>query len=132
MSKENVINLVQSLLVLVGGFLVGDNLLGNAIDNTLWMGVVGVLLTLIGFVWDIATTKLAIEYVQTTIMGIIQFVGGLLVASGKLSLDNANSYYGLVTSLITVLYPLLSRKKSTEIANGDIPVAQLKGANDKV
>ncbi len=132
MNKENLINLLQSVLVVLGGYLIGDNLLGNEINQVLWMGIVGIVLTIVGFIWDIATTKVTLEYVQTTLMGITQFVGGLLIAGGKLSLQNAESFYGLVASLVGLIYPLLSRNKTAALANGDLPVSDLKGANDEV
>ncbi len=131
MSKENVINLLQSLLVVAGGYLIGDNLLGNEINQVLWMGIVGVAVTLVGFIWDLATTKVAIEYVQTTLMGVAQFVGGLLISIGKLSAENAQTYYGLLSTLVGLIYPIISRKKTAELANGDLNVTELKGANDK-
>ena len=131
MSKENLINLLQSLLIVVGGYLTGNNIFGNEIDKVLWIGIVGVILTLVGFVWDMLTTKVAIEYFQTTLMGVTQFIGGLLISGGKLSIENAQSIYGLVASLVGLIYPILSRKKTTEVSTGELPVSQLKGANDQ-
>lgn len=131
MTKENVINLLQSVLVVVGAFLIGKNLLGNEIDQVLWVGIVGVVLTVVGFVWDIATTKVTIEYFQTGLMTIAQFLGGLLISSGKLSSESANTYYGFLSTLIGILYPILSRKKTTDLATGEIKLVELKGATDE-
>jgi len=49
MTKENLINLIQSLLVVVGGFLIGDNFLGNEINQVLWLGIAGVVMTIVFF-----------------------------------------------------------------------------------
>jgi hypothetical protein len=59
------------------------------------------------------------------------FVGGLFVSSGKISPERLQTWGGIVAILASLIYPLLSRKKSQAIADGKLPIEALKGVNEE-
>ena len=78
--KENILSIIRHILVAVGAYLVGKNLLGNVIDAESWQGWVGAAITAISVVWGVLDKTATIEMVQSGLRSVVTFVGTMLVA----------------------------------------------------
>lgn len=97
--NSTVQSIIQSVLALIGGYLVM-----RGIDPTTVTTVTGIVLGLVSVVWGgIAAKSVNGNAVITIVSNIGTFVGGILVANGKLSTANAQTYIGLIVSLATAI-----------------------------
>lgn len=122
MNKDLALSLLRSILTVAGSYLLGKNLLGNSIDSTLWQEVVGAVLSLVGTVWGIVQKTATVDAISSGVRSLAIFIGGLLVASGKLSSGALDSWLGLVTTLVMVILSQVSRTKANQISDGTIKV----------
>lgn len=126
MNKETIYTIVRTLLTSVGVFLIGKNFLGQAIDQSLWQMLVGIAMSAFSVAWGIWDKTLGIEMLQSFIRSLIVGLGGLLVAKGSMTPEKLESILGIALALLPFLYSILSKKKSTELANGSIEPNTLK------
>ena len=126
MNKETIFSLLRTALTLIGSYLIGKNLLGNTIDNSIIEILVGAGMSLASVVWGIFSKDLVIEQVQSFIRSAVVGIGGLLVASGKIEAGKIESLSGFLLAVSTFIYSLLSRKKSQNIVSGKIESDKLK------
>lgn len=129
MNKETIYTIVRTLLTSVGVFLIGKNFLGQAIDQSLWQMLVGIAMSAFSVAWGIWDKTLGLEMLQSFIRSAIIGVGGLLVAKGTLSPEKLESILGIALAVLPLLYSLLSKKKSGDLANGAIEPSVLKTLN---
>ena len=127
MSKETVFSLIRTLLMFCGAFLIGHNLFGQFIDSSMLEEILGSVMAIIGLIWSIVDKTSTIEALQSTLMNVMKFFGGLLVASGKISGETLVHVMGFVAVLAPMLYQYLSKKKTKGLANGTIELHTLKG-----
>ena len=126
MNKETIFSLLRTALTLIGSYLIGKNLLGNTIDNSIIEILVGAGMSLASVVWGIISKDLVIEQIQSFIRSAVVGIGGLLVASGKIEAGKIESLSGFLLAVSTFIYSLLSRKKSQNIVSGKIESGKLK------
>ena len=126
MNKETIFSLLRTALTLIGSYLIGKNLLGNTIDNSIIEILVGAGMSLASVVWGIISKGLVIEQIQSFIRSAVVGIGGLLVASGKIEAGKIESLSGFLLAVSTFIYSLLSRKKSQNIVSGKIESDKLK------
>lgn len=129
MNKETIFTIVRTLLTSVGVFLIGKNFLGQAIDQSLWQMLVGIAMSAFSVAWGIWDKTLGLEMLQSFIRSAIIGLGGLLVAKGSLSPEKLESILGIALAVLPLLYSLLSKKKSGDLANGAIEPSVLKTLN---
>lgn len=132
MNKEQWMSIVRTILNVIGAYLVGKNLFGNTIDPVLWQGIAGAVLSLAMTVWGFMDATTSLEGFQSGLMNIVKFVGGVLIAGGKLTLESLETWSGILVVIIPMIYRFLSRKKTAMLATGDIKLDTLKGYNDQV
>ena len=125
MNKETIFTLLRALLTTVGTFLIGKNLFGANIDDSLWQVILGALMSVASIVWGIMTKSLGLEMWQSGIRQLFLAVGGILLASGKLSPEKLESLLGLVTAVGVFVYSLISKVKSNQLVDGTISTTQL-------
>lgn len=130
MNKDKVFSILRIVFSIVGAWLLGKNIGGTVIDPNTLQIIIGIVLGLAGMIWSFFDQTSKIESFQATIMQVFLFGGGILVSSGKISADKLQSWIPIVTMLGALLYPLLSRKKSQDVAEGKIPIEALKGVNE--
>lgn len=128
MKKDSIFSLLRYILVIVGGWLVGKNFLGNPIDETTSLGIVGGFMSLVGLVWGFVDKTVTLEGFQSSIKGLLSFVGTLFVASGKITSDTLNAILGGAVILLPIVYGVLSKQKTNGILNGTIDPATLKNS----
>ena len=125
MNKETVFSLVRAVLTSLGVFLLGKNLLGNKIDQSVIEMLSGSAMALVSLVWSVLSKEAGIEIIQTTLRQVLVGVGGLLVASGKVTGEKLEAVLGLLTALVPFLYSILSRKKTANIVSGKLDTSKL-------
>jgi len=126
MNKDTVLSIVRTLMTSFGIFLLGKNLLGSEIDQSIWQMVVGVIMAGISVVWGIFDKTVEIEMLQSFIRSAIIGFGGLLVARGSLTPEKLDSILGIVVAILPLLYSMLSRKKTSNLADGSLRIEDLK------
>jgi hypothetical protein len=126
MNKETVFTIARTLLTSVGVFLIGKNFLGQAIDQVLWQMLVGIAMSAFSVAWGMYDKTLGLEMLQSFIRSVIIGLGGLLVAKGSLSPEKLESILGIALAVLPLVYSILSKKKSTELAEGYIEPSALK------
>jgi hypothetical protein len=126
MNKETIFTIARTLLTSVGVFLIGKNFLGQAIDQVLWQMLVGIAMSAFSVAWGMYDKTLGLEMLQSFIRSAIIGLGGLLVAKGSLSPEKLESILGIALAVLPLVYSLLSKKKSTELAEGYIEPNALK------
>jgi hypothetical protein len=127
MNKEKVLSLIRSILTLAGSYLIGKNVFGTVADASFAQEATGAIMVLVSLIWGIVDKTTTIEMVQTSIMQVLKFIGGFLVAKGKISLENLDTLIGIATGLAAIIYGRYSYQKNQKIASGDIDVSELKG-----
>ena len=126
MNKETLMSLLRTFLTSFGIFLLGKNLFGSVIDQSIWQMVVGVTMAGVSVVWGIFDKTVGIEMLQSFLRSAIIGFGGLLVARGSLSPEKLESILGIVMSILPLLYSMLSRKKTNHLVNGTLSLEELK------
>jgi hypothetical protein len=126
MNKETLMSLLRTFLTSFGIFLLGKNLFGSVIDQSIWQMVVGVTMAGVSVVWGIFDKTVGIEMLQSFLRSAIIGFGGLLVARGSLSPEKLESILGIVMSILPLLYSILSRKKTNNLVNGTLSLEELK------
>lgn len=126
MNKETVYTILRTLLTSAGVFLIGKNFLGSPIDQSLWQMLVGIVMSAFSVVWGMYDKTLGIEMLQSFIRSTIVGLGGLLVAKGSISPEKLESVLGIALAILPLIYSILSKKKSGELADGYIEPNALK------
>lgn len=129
MNKEVVLSILRSVMTALGSYLVGKNFLGAEIDDVLWQGILGAVMTTVSIIWGIVTKELSIEGLQSGLRSVIMFIGALLVGSGILKEEVVASILAIIATIIPVIYSQVSKQKSKNIANGEIGIADLRGVD---
>jgi hypothetical protein len=118
MTQDNLLSSIRALLILVGSYVVGHNILGHAIDSSTWQIIAGSVVTIASTIWGITTKTTTIEGVESALRSVITSVGGLFVSAGVLSGDTLNAILGLVTAIAPAVQSSLSKTKNQQIATG--------------
>lgn len=126
MKQSNLFGIIRAILSVAGAFLLGKNLFGQPIDESLWQEITGVIMGLIAMVWTFMDKTITLEGFQGILRQSITFIGGLLVASGKLSAEALATWLGIILALAGPIYAWLSKTKSKQLENGKIMMANLK------
>jgi hypothetical protein len=109
----------------------GFSFLGSTIDDNLWAGLGGAVITGIGVVWGILDKTATVEAIQSGLRSIIIVFGTLLVGSGVIKNELLDSLLAIVATIVPVLYSKLSRDKSKNIAAGKTGVIDLAGVDSQ-
>lgn len=126
MKQEQILGIIRLLLSAVGGFLLGKNLFGTAIDESMWQIILGIAMGVASIVMSILSKTLTIEMVQGTLRQTVSFFGGLFVAKGSISNETLTFILGLVPVLAAWLQSTLAKKKNQQLDSGIIRTSQLK------
>lgn len=131
MNKDKIFSIIRIVFAIAGSILVGKNIGGTVIDQNWMMLALGVALGLAGLIWSFYDQTSTLESFQASIMQAFLFAGGILVSSGVLSVEKVETWAGIVAMIGSLVYPILSREKSKNIAEGKIPIEALKGVNEE-
>jgi len=103
----------------------GKNLFGATLDPAIWQEVTGVILMIVSLVWTIKSKALTVEILQSVILKVVMVAGTIWVSSGSVSGDFLDKIVMAVTVVLPIVYSIIAKKKSTDIATGDIPLHKL-------
>lgn len=126
LNKETVLSIIRTALTAIGAYLIGANFFGNPIDEVIWQGIAGTILTAIGVIWGIIDKTASVEMLQSGLRSVITFVGLALVGSGKIKQELLDSLLGIVAILVPVLYSEASKAKTRMLEQGKLTVDELK------
>lgn len=128
--NSNILALIRMLLSGFGAFLLGKNLFGATIDESLWQMIVGSAMILISFLWSIFSKTSTTEMIEGFARQLITALGGLLTGLGVVKEETYQLISGIVTSLLPYILSLLGKHKNQEIAQGTLGVKDLVGVSE--
>lgn len=133
MTKESWLSILRIALTAVGSYLVGMSFLGTTIDNNLWLGVAGAVVTAASIVWGIVDKTVTNEKLQSGLRSIVLTFGTLLVGSGVIKDEILQAVLAIIAIAIPAADSEVSKRKNKNVAVGEIRIADLSGVNpDKV
>ncbi len=125
MEKERLLALLRSILSSLGGYILGREVFGSQITETLWLEILGVVMGLASVVMSILAKQLTIEMVQGTVRQVLSFIGGVLVSKGVMSAETLTLILGLVPAILAWFQGLLVRRKNIQLMHGTISTNSL-------
>jgi nitric oxide reductase large subunit len=125
MDRITIVAIIKNALALIGSFLIGKELLGTSVDESLWQLIAGAVMVLISFIMSFASNLLTKEKFQDALRVLFVSISGALIAGGWVKPEQVELWAGAVTAIGTLVYEYLSRKKSQDIAKGEIQVNKL-------
>lgn len=126
MTRQTLETITRSILMSLGTFIIGKNLLGSEITPDLYEMVVGSVMSGVAILWGVLDKNLSIEMLQSFIRSMFVGFGGLLVAKGDLSAEALESYLGIAMAILTIVYSISSRKKNNLLVDGELRPEDLK------
>lgn len=126
MTRQTLETITRSILMSIGTFMIGKNLLGSEINPDIWEMVVGSIMSAMAIIWGVLDKNLSIEMLQSFIRSMFVGFGGLLVAKGDLSAEALESYLGIAMAILTIVYSISSRKKNNLLVDGELRPEDLK------
>jgi hypothetical protein len=126
MTRQTLETITRSILMSLGTFIIGKNLLGSEITPDLYEMVVGSVMSGVAILWGVLDKNLSIEMLQSFIRSMFVGFGGLLVAKGDLSAESLESYLGIAMAILTIVYSISSRKKNNLLVDGELRPEDLK------
>lgn len=127
---SNIFAIIRTLLSLFGAWLLGHNLFGTTIDESLWQEIAGTVLVVISLVWTILDKTAGIEKVEGVIRQFLTAAGGLFISLGIIKEETVTIISGVISSLLPYILSLLGKKKSQDIATGELGVNDLAGVKE--
>jgi len=127
MNKQSFLSLFRLILTAVGAYLIGKNIFGAPIDDTVWSDIAGVALTLGGIIWGVLDKTATIEMIQSGMRSVVVVIGGILVASGKIKQEVITAVLGALGIIIPWIQSGVARKKVEDLKTGKVNLADLKG-----
>jgi hypothetical protein len=127
MDKERWSSVIRYFLTALGAYLVGRNLAGVTVTPEFWEQATGVGLAVVSIVWGFMDKTIQLEAFQGALRQVFAFAGGIAVAKGWITAEAFTMITGLVATVGAWIYSWLSRKKSVEIAKGEIQPRMLSG-----
>lgn len=126
MTRQTLETITRSILMSLGTFIIGKNLLGSEITPDLYEMVVGSVMSGVAILWGVLDKNLSIEMLQSFIRSMFVGFGGLLVAKGDLTAESLESYLGIAMAILTIVYSISSRKKNNLLVDGELRPEDLK------
>ena len=125
MTKETVIILIKALLTVVGSWLIGQNFIGQPIDQSVLEIIGGIIMSGVSIFWSIRDKSYTIESLQAFARQVLLFIGGLLIAANKITPDRFEAILGLILAVVPIVQSYASKKKAEQIKQGKIDVDAL-------
>lgn len=114
LSKQTASSLIRAIIMILGAFLINHHIGSTAIDQTWLDAAGGIAISLFSVVWGMFDKSTSLEAFEAAIKQALVFVGGLLVTSGKISIDSLNGYIGILTVILPVVWSYVSKKKTLQ------------------
>lgn len=129
MSKETVLSIARSLLNAVGSYLIGKSFLGTTVDNNLWLGIAGAIVTAGAIIWGIIDKTVTTEMLSSGLRSIIVTFGTILVGSGIVKNEVLESALAIVSIIFPTALSQAAKVENKNVATGKYPIADLSGVD---
>lgn len=126
MTQASFTGIIRAILTAIGGFLIGKNFLGHTIDESIWQGVLGAVMSIAAIIWSWIEKELTLESLQGAIRNFVSLAGGIFAGWGVISNELLVTILGFVVPISQLVYSWLSRSKSKQLESGKMNIAQLK------
>ena len=128
--KSTIYAIIRMVLSGLGAYLLGKNLFGHTIDESLWQMIVGSVMILISFVATVFDKTAGVEIWEGLIRQLVTSIGGLLTGLGVVKEETFATISTAILSLLPLILSLLGKKKSQAIAMGDLGIKDLAGVKE--
>jgi len=118
--KEQILSALRTLLILAGGYLLGNEILGVPVDNNWILSVTGIVLGLVGVIWSFIDKTLTNDKWQSVVRNVIVFGGGILISKGIISGETWQIILGAVGTIFPWILSDQNRAKNSAIKSGEI------------
>lgn len=105
MTQAQVLGIAQSVLTAIGGLLIAKGITDSVTVTT----GIGVVSALVGMIWAFKDKTADISSTEETIRQVGAFVGGIFIAQGKFSVEQLNTWLGLVSALVPVVLSFIAK-----------------------
>lgn len=129
MNKESVLSIVRIVLTAVGAYMAGKYFLGTTIDNNLWLGIAGSVVTAISIVWGVIDKTATTEMLQSGLRSIVLTFGTLLVGSGVIKDEVLQAALAAISIIVPAAISEANKRTNKNIATGETKIADLSGVN---
>lgn len=129
MNKESVLSLVRIVLTAVGAYVMGKYFLGATIDNNLWLGIAGSVVTAISITWGVLDKSATTEMVQSGLRSIVLTFGTLLVGSGVIKDEVLQGLLAAISIIVPAIISEANKRTNKNVATGKTPIVDLSGVN---
>lgn len=129
MSKESVLSVVRVALNAVGSYLVGQSFLGSTIDNNLWLGIAGAIVTATSIVWGILDKTVNTEMLSSGLRSIVITFGTLMVGSGLIKNEVLESVLAIISIVVPAALSQTAKVENKNVAKGKYPIVDLSGVD---
>lgn len=126
MKTERLMSILRALLSIVGGFILGHNIFGLDVDETLWQEFLGSVLALSSIILSVIDKTANIEKIEGAARQILSFSGAALVARGILSAQQFATIFPALIVLLPLLLGKTSTTKTKALDTGKLSIADLK------
>lgn len=114
MKQDQILGIVRALLSALGGWLLGKNLFGTTVDESLWQELLGVAMGIASVVMSILSKTLTLEMAQGVARQVISFFGGIGVGKGLITAQTLTLVMGLVPVIAAWLAGLFNKKVNVQ------------------
>lgn len=128
--NSNLLAIIRVVLSGFGAFLLGKNLFGATIDEVIWQMIVGVVMIIISLVMTIVNKTSGIEMIEGLVRQLLTALGGLLTGLGIVQEEAYQSISGIIAIVLPYILSLLGKKKSQDVATGELPLKALTGVKE--
>jgi hypothetical protein len=128
--KSTIYAIIRMVLSGLGAYLLGKNLFGHAIDEILWQEIVGGIMIAISLITTVLDKTSTYEMVEGFVRQFITTLGGVALSLGVISAQTFATISGIVVALLPLILSLVGKKKSQEIAAGNLGVKDLTGVKE--
>lgn len=129
MSKESILSIARIALNAVGSYLVGKSFLGSTIDDNLWVGIAGAIVTATTIVWGIYDKTVTTEMLSSGLRSIVLTFGTLMVGSGLIKNEVLEAALGIISIAIPAALSETAKVENKNVATGKYPIADLSGVD---
>lgn len=128
--NANLMAIIRTLLSLGGAYLLGHNLFGTTINESLLQEIIGAVMITVSLVWTILDKTAGIEKVEGFIRQFVTALGGLFIGLGVVKEEVVTTISSILIALLPYILSLLGKKKSQDIATGELGVNDLAGVKE--
>lgn len=131
MNKEKALSILRILLTAAGSYLAGKSFLGTTIDNSVWLGIVGGLVTAASTIWGIWDKTAGPEMIASGLRSVLITFGSMLVGAGIIKDEILQGALQTISIIVPAGLSETNKRTNKNVATGKTRIADLSGVNPK-